>query len=99
MPDVKTSDLIELMRKRMPELGKENMICATNLIQLYISKAIADGEEVTIRDFGSFHAKEKPAVTKFTYGRYVQIDAKRRPHFRPGNGLSEAVDRGFKNGN
>ena len=59
-----------------------------------MTRALAKGQRIEIRGFGSFDLNERPARTGRTpqTGERVQVPAKKVPHFKPGKELRERVD-------
>ena len=59
-----------------------------------MTRALAKGQRIEIRGFGSFDLNERPARTGRNpkTGERVQVPAKKVPHFKPGKELRERVD-------
>ena len=59
-----------------------------------MTRALAKGQRIEIRGFGSFDLNERPARTARNpkTGERVQVPAKKVPHFKPGKELRERVD-------
>ena len=59
-----------------------------------LTRALAKGQRIEIRGFGSFDLNERPARTGRNpkTGERVQVPAKKVPHFKPGKELRERVD-------
>ena len=59
-----------------------------------MTRALAKGQRIEIRGFGSFDLNERPARTGRNpkTGERVQVSAKKVPHFKPGKELRERVD-------
>ena len=59
-----------------------------------MTRALAKGQRIEIRGFGSFDLNERPARTGRNpkTGERVQVPAKKVPHFKPGKELCERVD-------
>ena len=59
-----------------------------------MTRALAKGQRIEIRGFGSFDLSERPARTGRNpkTGERVQVPAKKVPHFKPGKELRERVD-------
>ena len=59
-----------------------------------MTRALAKGQRIEIRGFGSFDVNERPARTGRNpkTGERVQVPAKKVPHFKPGKELRERVD-------
>lgn len=59
-----------------------------------MTRALAKGQRIEIRGFGSFDLNERPARMGRNpkTGERVQVPAKKVPHFKPGKELRERVD-------
>ena len=59
-----------------------------------MTRALAKGQRIEIRGFGSFDLNERPARTGRNpkTGERVQVPAKKVPHFKPGKELRERVN-------
>ena len=59
-----------------------------------MTRALAKGQRIEIRGFGSFDLNERPARTGRNpkTGERVQVPAKKVPHFKSGKDLRERVD-------
>ena len=59
-----------------------------------MTRALAKGQRIEMRGFGSFDLNERPARTGRNpkTGERVQVPAKKVPHFKPGKELRERVD-------
>lgn len=59
-----------------------------------MTRALAKGQRIEIRGFGSFDLNERPARTGRNpkTGERVHVPAKKVPHFKPGKELRERVD-------
>ena len=59
-----------------------------------MTRALAKGQRIEIRGFGSFDLNERPARTGRNpkTGERVQVPAKKVAHFKPGKELRERVD-------
>ena len=59
-----------------------------------MTRALAKGQRIEIRGFGSFDLNERPARTGRNpkTGERVQVPAKKVPHFKSGKALRERVD-------
>ena len=59
-----------------------------------MTRALAKGQRIEIRGFGSFDLNERPARTGRNpkTGERVQVPAKKVPHFKPGKELRVRVD-------
>ena len=80
------SQLIEQLAAQNPHLVHSEAERIVNTIFETIAAALARGERIELRGFGSFTVKEyAPRVGRNPRtGEAVQIPAKRRPNFRSG---------------
>lgn len=82
-------------------IAKKNKITrdqAANLVDSIldtIADTLATEKEITFRNFGVFEAVEQPArkARNPKTGQSVMIPARRRPVFRPGQPLKDAINR------
>jgi integration host factor subunit beta len=89
------SDLIEkiVSKTDMPRKRAESVV---NLIFDAMTAALAEGERIEIRGFGSFVAKHYRSRTGRNprTGQTIPVPAKRLPFFKVGKELRERVDAG-----
>lgn len=91
------SELIELLGQRQRHLHPEDVELAVRSILEQMSSALAQGERIEIRGFGSFslhHRKARIGRNPKT-GESVALPAKSVPHFRPGKALREQVNKNY----
>ncbi len=74
---------------------------ATKVIDVFlaaVSKAIAKGHDVRIVDFGTFTVVHRRATEGRNprTGAVITIAAKKKPKFKPGKALTEAVNKASK---
>lgn len=88
------SELIEQLALQQTHLMQKDVELAVKLVLDRISNALARGERVEIRGFGSFALHHRPARIGRNpkTGAAVQIPAKRVPHFKPGKEMRERVN-------
>ena len=88
------SELINRLAERHPQLVFKDAQCATETIFNAISHALAQGQRVEIRGFGSFSLTHRPTRIGRNpkSGETVVIPEKYVPHFKPGKELREQVD-------
>jgi integration host factor subunit beta len=88
------SDLVEALSERFSQLTLRDAELAVKTLQDAITDALAQGQRIEIRGFGSFSVSSRPARVGRNprSGASVQIPEKRVPHFKPGKALREAVD-------
>ena len=88
------SELIEVLAQRQPQLAYKDVELAVKNIIEQMSSALAGGERVEIRGFGSFSIHYRP----FRVGRNpksgepVSLSSKYVPHFKPGKKMREKVN-------
>ncbi len=88
------SELIEALAQKQPHLMQRDVDLAVKLVLDKISAALARGERVEIRGFGSFALHHRPARIGRNpkTGAAVEIPAKSVPHFKPGKEMREKVN-------
>ena len=88
------SELIARLAERYPQLVGKDVDVAVKTILDEMSSALALGQRIEIRGFGSFSLNSRPPLI----GRNpmscdkVMVPEKRVPHFKPGKELRERVD-------
>lgn len=87
------SDLCERLAQRFPHLSEKVTGTAVSLILAAMQDALAEGQRIEIRDFGSFRVNSAPPRTGRNpkTGVSVLVPLRRRPHFKPGKALRERV--------
>ena len=88
------SELIELLAEQQPHLSQADVELAVRSIIEQLSKALADGERIEIRGFGSFclHYRPPRMGRNPKTGDPVALPGKHVPHFKPGKELRERVN-------
>ena len=88
------SDLVEALAERFAQLTQRDAEQAVKTILDALGDAMARGQRVEIRGFGSFAINRRPPRMGRNprSGESVAIPEKRVPHFKPGKALREAVD-------
>jgi integration host factor subunit beta len=88
------SELIERLSDEHDLLNKRDAESIVNLIFGGISNALAQGDRVEIRGFGSFSVRERDAreARNPKSGELVKIPCRRTPFFKTGKELRERVD-------
>ncbi len=89
------SDLVEELANRFKQLTQRDAEQAVKTILDALSQALVRGHRVEIRGFGSFSVNRRPPRLGRNprSGESVAIPEKRVPHFKPGKGLRESVDK------
>ena len=87
------SELIELLARRQPHLKADDVDMAVKSLLQMMSGALASGERIEIRGFGSFSLNYRPPRTGRNpkTGDAVALSGKYVPHFKPGKALRERV--------
>lgn len=88
------SDLYERLAQRFPQLSeKKDAGTAVSVILAAMQNALAGGQRIEIRDFGSFSVNTTPPRTGRNpkTGVSVLVPTRCRPHFKPGKALRERV--------
>jgi integration host factor subunit beta len=93
--DMNRSDLVDALADRIAPLPRHDAEAAVRVILDMMTDALARGHRVEVRNFGRFAIKRRPPRTGRNprTGASVAVPEKRTPHFKPGKGLREAVDR------
>jgi len=88
------SELVEIIAENYGEITRREAEVVVNEIFQAISEALANGERVELRGFGSFTTKRRnPRVGRNPKtGESVQVPGKTVPHFKPGKELRDRVD-------
>lgn len=94
------SELIEAIAARQAQLSMKDVELAVKTILEHMSEALAEGERIEIRGFGSFslHYREPRRGRNPKTGDTVELSGKYVPHFKPGKELRERVNLGLQNG-
>ena len=88
------SELIARLAERNPRLVARDADEAVNTMLDAMTEALAGGQRIEIRGFGSFALKYRPPRVGRNpkSGDRVQVPAKYVPHFKAGKELRERVD-------
>ncbi len=88
------SELIERIAARQTQLSAKDVELAIKTILEQMSQALAAGERIEIRGFGSFslHYREPRLGRNPKTGETVQLSGKHVPHFKPGKEMRERVN-------
>lgn len=94
------SELIEAIAARQSQLSHKDVELAVKTILEHMSEALAEGERIEIRGFGSFslHYREPRRGRNPKTGDTVELSGKYVPHFKPGKELRERVNLGLQRG-
>jgi integration host factor subunit beta len=88
------SELIARLAVRFPQLVAKDAEYAVKMMLDAMTEALARGERIEIRGFGSFALNYRPPRIGRNpkSGDKVQVPAKYVPHFKAGKELRERVD-------
>jgi len=88
-------DLIEKLKGRFNDLNGKEAELIVNTVFKSMTEALASGDKIEIRGFGSFQVKQHNArqARNPKTGEKVQVEAKKVPFFKAGKELRERVDR------
>ena len=88
------SELIARLAERNPRLVARDADEAVSTMLEAMTDALASGQRIEIRGFGSFSINRRPPRVGRNprSGEQVTIPEKLVPHFKPGKALREAVD-------
>jgi len=87
------SELIELLARRQPHLKTDDVDLAVRALLQMMGGALASGQRIEIRGFGSFSLHYRPPRTGRNprTGETVALPGRHVPHFKPGKELRERV--------
>jgi len=88
------SELIARLAEKYPQLVAKDADFAVKTILDAMADALASGQRIEIRGFGSFALNSRPPRIGRNpkSGDKVMVPEKRVPHFKPGKELRERVD-------
>jgi integration host factor subunit beta len=88
------SELIARLAERFPQLVAKDADYAVKMLLDAMTDALAQGDRIEIRGFGSFALNYRPPRTGRNpkSGEKVQVPEKYVPHFKAGKELRERVD-------
>jgi len=89
------SELVEIIARTQEGITRREAEAVVNTIFTAIAEAMARGDRVELRGFGSFVTKHRNARVGRNpkTGEAVQVPPKIVPHFKPGKDLREKVNR------
>jgi len=92
------SELIARLAERFPQLVAKDAELSVKVILDALSEALAKGDRIEIRGFGSFALNYRPPRIGRNpkTGEKVGVPAKYVPHFKAGKELRERVDQAVK---
>jgi integration host factor subunit beta len=88
------SELIERIVDRQGQLSVRDVELAIKTMLDHMAQALAAGERIEIRGFGSFslHYRSPRVGRNPKTGESVELEGKYVPHFKPGKELRESVN-------
>lgn len=94
------SELVEIIASKQTQLSVKDVELAVKTILDLMSSALATGQRIEIRGFGSFslHHRAPRVGRNPKTGESVQLEAKSVPHFKPGKELRDQVNDSLKKG-
>lgn len=90
------SELISQLAAKQPQLDYRDVELAVKELLVQMSTALAAGERIEVRGFGSFSLRYRPPRIGRNpkTGASVAVADKHVPHFKPGKELRERVNVG-----
>lgn len=88
------SELTEALTSKLTQLTFKDVEFAVKTVIEHMAQALANGERIEIRGFGSFSLHHRPPRMGRNpkTGDPVPLPAKYAPHFKPGKELRERVN-------
>ncbi len=88
------SELIDRLTNKQPHLAHKDVELVVKCLLEHMSDALATGNRIEIRGFGSFSLHYRPprVARNPKSGETVSLPSKYVPHFKPGKELRERVD-------
>lgn len=88
------SELIEIIARKQPHLAHKDVEMAVKTIIEEMSNALATGDRIEVRGFGSFslHFRPPRVGRNPKTGESVALPGKHVPHFKPGKELRDSVN-------
>ena len=95
---MRKSELIENLIDRFENLPVKTVEQSVKVLIDHMSDALAAGDRIEIRGFGSFclHYRAPRTGRNPKTGDSVELDAKYVPHFKPGKELRDKVNASLK---
>lgn len=91
------SELIERIAAVQTQLSVKDVELAVKMVLDHMTDALAEGDRIEIRGFGSFslHYREARFGRNPKTGERVELASKFVPHFKPGKELKDRVNLGM----
>jgi integration host factor subunit beta len=88
------SELIEILARKQSHLAYKDVELSVKTMLEHLSHALATGDRIEIRGFGSFslHFRPPRVGRNPKTGETVSLPGKYVPHFKPGKELRERVN-------
>jgi integration host factor subunit beta len=95
------SELIDVLASQQAHLASKDVELAVRYILENMGNALAGGERIEIRGFGSFSLHYRPPRVGRNpkTGDAVSLAGKYVPHFKPGKELRDRVDNAYQASN
>jgi integration host factor subunit beta len=92
------SELIELISRKQKHLPSKDVELAVKSLLEIMSSALANGERIEVRGFGSFslHFRPPRMGRNPKTGSAVALPGKYVPHFKPGKDLRDRANDGLR---
>ena len=92
------SELIDILAREQNHLAYKDVELAVRCILEQMSSALASGERIEIRGFGSFslHFRPPRVGRNPKTGDAVALAGKHVPHFKPGKELRDRVNQAYQ---
>jgi len=89
-------DLVEKLSEKVDDLSLKDSEMIVNAVFDSMTEALASGDRIEIRGFGSFHVRRRDARDGRNprTGDKVRVQAKKVPFFKVGKELKKKVDGG-----
>ena len=88
------SELVRALNEKLPDSRLDDVELAVNCILAQMSDAIAKGERIEVRGFGSFDLRHRASRIGRNpkSGESLSLPAKARVHFKPEKEMRDRVD-------
>jgi integration host factor subunit beta len=88
------SELVHALKEKLHDHRLDDVELAVNCLLKQMADALAQGERIEIRGFGSFDCRHRPPRISRNpkTGETVNLPAKSATHFKPGKEMRDRVD-------
>ena len=88
------SELIDNLSSKLESFSADDIEMSTNKIINLLSEALAKGDRVEIRNFGTFSTRirERRIARNPKIGTSILVEAKNHPYFRASKHLKESLN-------